>query len=392
LLVLGYYTVQLHRGILRYAREADWVLNDSYIRIGRPPVCRHAEGILGLITHSKDVEALRQLPPLPLVDLSKGWISNSMPAAYRKSGLNCPRVFYDNAAIARMAAGHFLERGFKDVAYLNFGNYWHEVERIPIFRQTLEAGGCRYHEIPYHQRFRHSHSVAAHQRAHEWLTETLRALPKPLGVVASADDVAVLVLEACNQARLSVPEEVAVLGGDNDPMVCDYALVPLSSVDFDWERIGYEAARLLDRLMDGEPPPREPVLIPPKGVVTRMSTNILAVPNPAVARAVRFIWEHYQENIGTPEVAAAAGLGRRTLEREFSKHLGQTVNHEIAQVRVARAKRLLLETRLKAHQVAEQCGFGDIYRFSKVFQRLTGTSPSSHRRKHLSASPEVDGS
>ncbi len=392
LLLLGYYNLQLHTGIMRHAREADWMLDDNYVRIGMPPVGWRGEGILALITNPKDVEALREFPKLPLVDFSKGWNADSMPEEYRASGIGRPRVIYDNVRIGRLAAGHFIERGFKDVAYLNCGNYWMEVERMPSFRQTLEAAGCRYHEIAYHQCFppMATGPLRQHQQAHQWLVKTLRELPKPLGIAASADNLACRLLRACDDAGLSVPEEVAVLGCENDPMVCDYALVPLSSVDVDWERIGYEGAGLLDRLMDGKRAPRAPILIPPKGVVTRQSTNILAVPDPAIARAVRFIWEHYPEPMGTAEVAAAAGLSRRTLERNFPKHLGQSVNHEITQVRVERAKQFLLETKLKAHEVAQQCGFSDIVHLSKAFHRLTGTRPSHYRREQKGANPAIE--
>ncbi|MEI6781533.1 MAG: DNA-binding transcriptional regulator [Verrucomicrobiota bacterium] len=389
LLLLGYYNVRLHTGIVRYAHEADWVLNDAYVRIGLPPVWWRGDGILALISHPKDVVALRELPRLPLVDLSKGWISDSMPAKYRASGIGRPRVYYDNALIGRLAAEHFLERGFKHVAYMNCGNYWMEVERMPAFRQTIEAAGSRYYEIPYYKCFPRTspRPLRDHQRAHQWLMKAVRELPKPVGIAASVDDVATRLLHACGDAGVSVPEEVAVLGCDNDPMVCDCALVPLSSVDIDWERVGYEGAKLLDQIMDGKRAPRRPILIPPKGVVTRLSTNILAVPDINIARAVRFIWDHYAEVIGTHEVAAAAGLSRRTLERGFRIHLGQSVNNEITQVRIERAKKLLLETNLKAHEVAQVCGFSGIVHFSKAFHRLTGTRPSHYRRQQATTSP-----
>ena len=253
-----------------------------------------------------------------------------------------------------------------------------------MFRRTLEAADCRYHKIDYHQCFARAakESVRQHQRAHQWLVKILRNLPKPLGVAASADDLACCVLRACDDADLSVPEEVAVLGCENNPMVCDFTLVPLSSVDVDWERIGYKGAGMLGRLMDGRPAPGEPILIPPKGVVTRLSTDILAVPDKAIARAVRFIWEHYHEPIGTDEVAAAAGLNRRKLERDFRKHLGQSVNNEITQMRIERAKKLLAKTALKANAVARQCGFSDATYFSRCFHGLTGIRPSQYRRQH----------
>lgn len=146
---------------------------------------------------------------------------------------------------------------------------------------------------------------------------------------------------------------------------------------------------MLDRLMDGRRAPRTPILIPPKGVVTRLSTHILAVPDLAIARAVRFIWEHYREAIGTPEVAAAAVLTRRTLERGFQKHLGQSVSHEITQVRVERAKQMLIGTKLKAHEIALKCGFSDVVHLSKAFHRLTGSRPSIFRRQNANTTPNT---
>jgi LacI family transcriptional regulator len=190
------------------------------------------------------------------------------------------------------------------------------------------------------------------------------------------------VMRACDHAGLSVPEEVAVLGCHNEPLVCDYAPVPLSSVDDDLERIGYEGAKLLEGLMDGKPAPREPILIPPKGVVTRASTNIMAVPDVKAARGLRFIWEHFREHIGAPEVGAAAGLSRSALDRSFLNHIGRSAAQEILHVRIEEAKRLLLETSLKAHEVAAQSGFSSIVHFSKAFHRVTGSRPSHFRRQH----------
>jgi LacI family transcriptional regulator len=393
LLLLGFYNVRLNTGIVRYGREADWVLDDTYLRMGLPPAWWQGDGILGLITNPRDVLALRHFPKVPLVDLSKGWIADSMPAKYRASGIGRARVCYDNARIGKLAAEHFLERGFKHVAFMNSGNHWLDVERIPPFQQAVEAAGSRYYEIPYYQCLPRSSSgpLRDHQRAHQWLIKALRQLPKPVGIAVSTDNIAPRLLRACDDAGVSVPEEVAVLGCDNDAMVCDYGLVPLSSVDNDWEGLGYEGAKLLDRLMDGKRAPRKPILIPPKGVVTRLSTDILAVPDLKIARAVRFIWAHYSEPIGTPDIAAAAGVNRRKLERDFRAYLGRSVNNELTEMRIARAKNLLLETDLKAYEVAQQCGFSEIGYFSRAFHRLTGSSPSQFRRKQTATRKEGDG-
>ena len=385
LLLLGHYNFSLHSGIARYAREANWILDDTYVRDGQVPILWRGDGILTLITNPKDVRALRKLPSLPLVDFSKGWLADSMPAQYRDSGSGRPRVYYDNEKIGRLAAQHFLERGFRHIAWFNFGNYWNETERIPTFRDTIEAAGGRYHEIPYYQCFT-AHSppgLGENRHAHRWLIKALRALPKPVGIVVPSDNVAIRLFHACDDAKLNVPEQVAILGCDNDPMICDYAPVPLSSVDSDWESTGYVGARLLDQLMTGKPAPRKTILIPPKGVVTRRSTNVLAVPDPRLARAVRFIWEHYPEPIGTLDVAAAAGLNRRKLERDFQRQFGRSIREEIVDMRIGRARKMLLETELKAHQIAEQCGFGtNIVHFSRTFRRHAGMTISKFRRQY----------
>jgi LacI family transcriptional regulator len=387
LLLLGVHYHAMHSGIARYAREADWALDDTYMRIGLAPKWWRGDGILGLITNPRDVHAVRQFPGLPLVDLSKGWISDSMPARLRRSGLGRARVYNDNACIGRLAAEHFTERGFKHIAFLNAGNYWTEVERLPAFREAVEAAKAQAYEIEYYKCFPRGapRPLQDRQTAHRWLIKTLRQLPKPLAIAVSSDYIALRVFRACDDAGLAVPEQVAVLGCNNDPLFCDYAAVPLSSVDSDLEGIGYAGAKLLDRLMNGEAPPPQPVLIPPKGIVTRMSTNIMAVPDVRVARALRFIWEHHAEPIGTREVGAVAGLSRSALERVFKNHIGRNVAQEILQRRIDHARKLLLETDLKAHEIAARTGFSGIVHFSQAFHRLTGTRPSVFRRQHLAS-------
>ena len=388
LLLLGVYYQGHHSGVARYAREAGWVLDNSYAQGGRPPIWWRGDGIITLITSPRDYAALRLFPKLPLVDLSRGWVTNAMPSRLRCTGIGRPRVLEDNAQIGRLAAVHFLERGFRHVAFFNIGNFWMEAERIPSFRKAIEAAGGQFYEIAYHKHFSmwKPRAISDERAAYRWLVETIRHLPKPLGIFSSTDDVAVRLLRACDDAGSSVPEEVAVLGCDNVPLICDYTPVPLSSIDNDLERQGYEAAKLLDHLMDGHPAPAVPVLIPPKGVVVRQSTNILAVPNAKVARALRFIWEHYSEPIQTADIAAAAGLSRRSLERLFQKHIGRSLGTEITHHRIEHAKDLLLTTNLKAHQIALRCGFGGMVQFSRVFKQVIGTPPSNFRRKHLSNS------
>lgn len=384
LLLLGTHGLQLQTGIAKYAREANWMLEDHFVNTGLIPTWWRGDGILALITNAKDAEAQRQFPNLPLVDFSKGWISDSMPAKYRAAGIGRPRVYYDNPRIGALAADHFVERGFKHIAFLNVGNYWMEIERIDPFRQVVEHAHAQYHELDYykHVPMFSPHLARDEEKAYRWLVKALIKLPKPLGVAASSDRAAVRVLRACSDAGLKVPEEVAVLGCHNESVICECAPVPLSSVDDDLGQIGYVGAKLLGEIMAGKSAPREPILIPPKGIVTRMSTNILAVPDENVARALRFILDHHHEPIGAPEVAIAAGLSRSGLDRAFKKHLGRSPAQEILHVRVAHAKNLLVETSLKLHEIAVQVGFSGGEHFSHAFHGATGIHPSSWRHQH----------
>ena len=389
LLLLGMHANLLRGGIARYAHEANWIMEDTYINAGVVPVWWRGDGILSLITNPRDAVALQHFPRKPLVDLAKGWIADSMPAKYRAAGMNRPRVLCDNALIGRMGAEHFIEKGFKHIALVNFGNYWMERERIPAFQAAVEQAGAQFHEIKYYTqmhgrdyRSRQTHSSAVHK----WLVKALRDLPKPVGIAVAGDGNAPRIMRACDDAGLSVPEEVAILGCHNDPFICDFAPVPLSSIDDDMERVGYEGAKLLDQMMDGKPGPRAPILIPPKGVVTRMSTNIIAVQDPNIARAMRFIFDHFQDkNIGVPELARAAGLSRSALDRAFLRHIGRSPAQEILSVRVEQAKKLLRETKLKVHEIADHAGFTDIVHFSKAFCRITGSRPSHYRRDKTTA-------
>jgi LacI family transcriptional regulator len=386
MLLLGAHANQLRIGIARYAREAAWILDDTYSNTGTVPVWWQGDGILSLVTTPKDAKAVLHFPGKPLVDCSKGWIADSMPAKYRATGKNHPRVLYDNMLIGRMSASHFVEKGFKHIALFNGGNFWMEQERLPTFQKTVEAADCQFHEIKYYSQFHwhgHQRQLSDSASIHKWLVKTLVALPKPVGITVSSDSLTPRIMRACDDANLSVPEEVAILGCHNDPLICDFTPVPLSSVDDDLDRIGYEGAKLLDQIMAGKRAPRSPILIPPKGIVTRMSTNVLAVGDPNIARAVRFIYEHHQDNnIGTPDVAAASGLSRSALDRGFLRHLGRSPAQEILTVRIEHAKKLLLGTNLKAHEIAERTGFSSIVHFSEAFHRVTGHRPSHYRRQH----------
>jgi LacI family transcriptional regulator len=178
-----------------------------------------------------------------------------------------------------------------------------------------------------------------------------------------------------------VPEEVAVIGVDNDVQACELASVPISSVDCNRERLAYEGAALLDRLMAGGPFPSEPIIIPAKGAVIRRSSDIFAVSHRPLARALHFIREHYLEPIGVEDVIRASRTSRCGLYRAFQKHVGRSVGAEIDRQRVDHAKRLLTPSDDKLHRIARQSGFSGPEHFTRVFQRVTGETPSRYRKR-----------
>jgi LacI family transcriptional regulator len=211
------------------------------------------------------------------------------------------------------------------------------------------------------------------------LIDWLRDLPKPVGILTWATRRGREVLDACRCAGLLVPEQVAVLGGDDDELLCEVCSPSLSGIVVASEQIGHEAAALLDRLLLGRRPPRQPMLIAPVGVVTRQSTDTLAIENAAIAQAIRFIREHAAEPITVRDVLREVPISRRQLERQFQDCLGRSPATEIRRVHLERAKSLLTSTDLPIPQVASGSGFGTPEYLACVLKNTTGLSPVKYR-------------
>ena len=214
------------------------------------------------------------------------------------------------------------------------------------------------------------------------LRKELDRLPLPVGILAFHDIMATRVCHFFAAAGLSVPEQVAVLGIGNDPLTCDCASVPLSSVDPNRYAQGRIAAELLDRLMNGEAVPAGLVVTPSAGVVARKSTDVLAVPDLDTARALRYLWEHLAEPLSVGRVADAVGVSRRTLDRSFRAHLGRSVIDELNRKRIERACELLTGTRQSVVSIARQVGFRTEPYLFRVFRKQTGTTPKKYRLAH----------
>jgi LacI family transcriptional regulator len=301
-------------------------------------------------------------------------------------GLKFPYVGMDNVQVGRLAAEHFLERGLRHFGYIGSPDYLASSQREAAFCQAVQAAG---YSVARHAGRTHPRYDSLGQRweldpaVHRWL----RALKPPVGVFVANDLWGVQVAEACRQVGLRVPEDVALLGVGDDDLYCELTRPPLSSIIPPAERIGYEAAALLERLLKGERPPARPILLPPIGVATRRSSEALAIDDHDVVAAVRFVREHAHLPIRVADVLQQVPVGRRTLERRCHKLLGWGLGEEIRRTHLGRARRLLAETDLPLKVLAEEAGFSDYRHMALAFRRALGITPTDYRRQIRSPVP-----
>ena len=286
-------------------------------------------------------------------------------------------VVTDSAAIGRMAAGHLLQCGFKHFGYCGFASTpWSDL-RWDSFNRNIRSAGFVTHRYT----LRAPSARAWHKERHN-LAAWLQSLPKPAGLMACNDDCGQQVIEACKLADLVVPDDVGILGADNDEVVCGLAEPPMSSVAINFERAGYEAALVLFRLLRGGRRAPLKITVRATHVVARRSTDIIAVSDTRLARAVQFVRDHARENLMVLDVARTAGLSRRTLEKLFRQELRCTIYGHIRQVRTDQVARLLVETELPVGRIAEDMGFPDLQHFARYFRAGKGMSPLAYRKRH----------
>ncbi len=367
LLSLSSYLVDIHRGVARYAKERGWLLHADMAFDAELPWGWQGDGVITLLGAEPEEVRFALQMKCPVVDL-----------ALSRAEIPLPRVSVDNAAVARLAAEHFRERGFRNFAYYGRYGLGVDLRRRQCFQESLAAQGFGVTVMGWERERGRQPDTWTVRR--QWLARRLRPLPKPLAVFTSRDKDGAELIEVALAAGMHVPEEVAVLGVNNSELVCDFLPVPLSSIDVGWERIGYEGAALLDRLMRGEAPPPEPILLPPVGLVTRHSTDILAVENLDVARALRHIWLHYAEaGLGVPQVAAAVGMSRSRLDKAFHRCLQRNVGAEIRLLRLRRVKELLQNSHLTLEAIGRAAGFATQPHFYRAFREAEGLTPHAYR-------------
>ncbi len=370
LLALGWYDYRLHRGVEKYAQEHDWYLSANLTREKVIPWGWAGDGILAWLGAGDDLAEFVQQAKVPTVDFS-----------FRRQYLKFPRVLEDHTHAAQLVADHFLSRGFGNFMFYSETDNWSYEERGQGFIDALKAAnhGCMW--LRWHQSVAYSTDRDQWKRKRDWLAARLKQAPKPLAVFAANDDQAITLTEACESANLAVPENVAIAGAENYLLAVDAMATPISSVDTNLEALGYRGAELLDRLMNGKPAPAEPLRVPAAGLVTRKSSDLMAVSHAGVARSLRFLWEHCHERINVEDLAKVAAMSRSGLHQAFLEHIGRSPGSELHRARIERAKKLLMQSDAKMDAVAEMCGYQSANSLWVAFKQATGLSPKEFRKQ-----------
>lgn len=370
------YDRKVIRGIGSYARQAgNWSLYVEEDPLQKLPDLRTWRGH-GIIANLDDRHVAQAVAGLetPVVGVGGGF-------GWYKPEERIPYFVTDSQAIARLASAHLIERGFTRLAYCGLPtsriNGWSRI-RAAAFQAAAKEAGCACYT------FTGCYGSARRwEQLQEELCAWIAALPKPIGLMACDDSRARHVLEACRTLGILVPEQMAVIGVDNDDTICELTNPPLSSVDQGAHRLGYQAAATLDKLISGRRVARRCHYTLPERVVSRLSTDVLALDNADIAQAVRFIRQHACEGIRVHDVVAAVGLSRSTLERQFRSVMQRTIHEEIDRVRLERVKELLRSNELTLKQIAARTGFRHLTYFNRIFRLRLGQTPAAYRRTLL---------
>ena len=362
---------QAIRGISSYAHRQGgwdiWLQRRCQEAPGRLPPGWRGDGIIARIADRGMGRYLAEAPA-PVVNVSDA----------RIPGVHFPTVSIDLRAVARMATRHLLDHGFQHFGYYAPRGFSYAEAYYESFVESLAEVGL---DCCLFLRRRGTATASTWEMRQEELQRWLRELPKPVAVLTWTGDLAREVSYACQAMRLLVPEQVAVMAGGNDSVLCETCNPPLSAVAIHSERIGYEAAAQLDGLLHGKLCPSEPMLIEPTHVVVRQSTDTLAIDDSDLAQAIAFIRANAGARIQVSDVLRAVPVSRSWLERRFQELLGRSPAQEIRRARLERSKRLLAETDMSVPEVAIASGFGSSEYLAYAFKQDTGLTPHKFRTR-----------
>lgn len=358
LMVLGSYDQSAHEGIALYAGQNGWHLNVSILKDFQLPDHWQGDGIITSLNNSRQLEEFVLGAKVPTVDLSI-W----------REDIDLPRVAADNTEIGRVGAEHFIEMGHRNCAWFGLATNPVSRTRYKAFADRLAEAGVDCVRLD-----------TVKPQDPVYMTQRILDLPKPCAIYTKSDYDSAWILNLCLDAGLSVPEEVAILGADDNPLICDSQVVPLSSVRHDLKRIGYEGAAMLDSLMRGEVLNERLKLIQPKGITVRKSTDVLAVTDTLIRDVILYLKENYRRSMGTKEVADLFKISRRMLEIRFRAQMHCSLREFLIGVRIGEAKKLLNFTKDTTETIAAMTGFCHAAHFSNTFKKVVGMSPIQYRK------------
>jgi len=369
------WSYKRHSGIFagtqQYAQERGWeslideYADDTLLKSSSKSI--PYDGIIARSTRKLAKHAMRL--KVPLVNV---WFSSP---AWKQ----LPGVFADYNAVGRLRAEHLLARGFRRFAGLTLEDNRAQNHEIEAFTGMVEEAGypCSIATSPLESKSSLKHWRTTERVINSWMADW----KPPIGVYVGTESHSRMVVQICRSRGWRVPEDVAIIAGYNEVTLCENPRPSLSSVEVGWERIGYEAAQMLDRLMAGNAPPVKHILLPPVGLVVRESTDFIAVDDKLIAAALTFIATKSHLDIGPNDVARAVATGTRTLQRRFLKYLNRTIAAEIRRVRIERAKRELTQSNRRLSEISRNVGFGEAMRMYEIFRRELGMTPSQYRQQ-----------
>lgn len=356
---------------LEAAREFGWKLFDPELTGGALPADPAPKGAIIEVAAPAALQRRLREAGCAMVAMGSG-----------VEGAHCsmPTVLCDMAAQGRLAADHFFERGFRHVGYVGHSPWAEAKPLYDAFRERAADRGMSCALLQFQSRATASPPDLFKQRSRQ-VAAWLEDLPRPMGVLTYNDFMGAKVCAMLVDAGLMIPEDVALLGRGNQRYACESSPVELSSIDEGWETVAWQAAGLLRHLLNGEAAPNTPVLIPPGGVVERRSTDVLAIGDLLVARAVRFLWQRIDQDLSVDDVVAEVGVDRQKLERAFRRHLGRGINAELRRKRLEEFRKLLLATDRPIAELAPQTGFRTLAHLHKTFRQVHGMSPRQYRMR-----------
>lgn len=371
------YSKSLLKGISKYSAEhGPW----TYCRM--PLYYRETIGIEGILEWAKDWGADGIIGQLyNEMDIQK-ILDSKIPIIaqdFKERFEELPNITGSYREAGLMGASYFLQKGFKNFAFYGFNNIVWSRERAEGFEAKIQSLGYKVHYFEH----RKSRSTDLWYFKSNSLSKWLLSLPKPIALMTCDDNQGLHITEACKQNKIRIPEEVAVLGVDNDEMLCELSDPPLSSIGLDIEKGGYDTAKLMEHMIENGHDDHYDIFVKPTQIITRQSTDIYATNDDHIASTLKYIHKNIEKNLQVDEVVKQVPLSRRTLEKRFLHITGYPIYKYIFNLRIEKFTQKLLETDQTIFEIAMDLGLTDSKNIARQFKQLKGYNPIEYRKQYL---------